>query len=332
MDFSVLVTTKCNLSCKHCFVNKTGVDMSDTILKQTANYIVQYYNDSLERHGSISLLGGELGIYDLDKLIDFIEYINKNCVFHYGVDIDTNLLYDLTPKHVKFFTMLNRLSTSYDPDIRFKTKEQFELWKNNLRKVSKIVPINCIICTTKQLISYSPNEIFKRIEDIHNLGVNQFHTMLLSPTDANTSYWKYTKANNREEDNWLLELYKIYKEKKPKFKLTLFDEIEQLLFKGIEFEDVCRHCMDTRRTIFPNGDISCCPFTQSKPFFNMVSGEYNINNYIYWHEKETFVPNRCKECNLFKYCKGGCCLCLHDESGCPIPKNLFNYILDSGRE
>ena len=127
----------CNLNCKFCYER--------TILKNGFNKTKDYYINKCKEsiiknnitYDTISMLGGEL-FYDKDNnfqnIIDFCKWLSPKKLY-----LRTNLMFDFDTN--PFFLFLKDsginfvLSTSYDVENRFSTKEQEDLFFNNLEKL-----------------------------------------------------------------------------------------------------------------------------------------------------------------------------------------------------
>ena len=141
--FDIQVGTTCNLNCKHCLMvnnlDNSSVDY-DKINQTLSNY---------PKIEEIHLSGGEPLLGDLNKLEDFI---NKYPNTHFSMT--TNLIYKLTDQRLRIIKRMTRISTSFDPGIRFNNFKELNLWYHNLKKIKQINPnILVFICLTNYLIS-----------------------------------------------------------------------------------------------------------------------------------------------------------------------------------
>lgn len=328
MIFNINMTERCNLNCTHCFALKRNLDMSDEITDLTLNYLANVINTHINEDHSVIFLGGEIGLLNPNIIISFMEKLNELIKVKVNYEISTNLVYKITSEHLSLFKKFKEITVSYDPNIRFKTQQQKKLWKENVKLLKKEgVLINCVISVTKDIVKIDPKIFF---ENMLTLNCNSYDLMTIAPSVSNNNTWNIVKAINRDEDEWLYGvylLYKLYQSSNSDFIIYFFKGIEDLIIKGEEYEDFCRNCQTSRLTFGPDGLISQCPFTQSKPFYDLKTNTYINNNYQYWIDKEKKINEKCNTCNLFEYCKGDCCLHLWDETGCACPKKIFNYII-----
>ena len=140
--FDIQVGTSCNLNCKHCL-----------IVNNLDNSLVDYdkINQTLSKYPKIEeihLSGGEPLLGDLNKLEKFIDkYPNTQ------FSMTTNLVYKLTKQRLRIIKKMNRISTSFDPGIRFNNFKELNLWYHNLKKISQTTFISVFVCLTNYLIS-----------------------------------------------------------------------------------------------------------------------------------------------------------------------------------
>ena len=286
-----------------CF--KNTLDMDDDNKEKVIDYITEIINSSSDKEHGITIMGGEIGLLSPKNIIEFVNKLNSKLKYpeRVGLELDTNLVYKLTQEHIELFRLFKEIKTSYDIG-RFLTDEQYNLWKHNVYKVKLLSDIMVTICVTRDLIEIPPEQFFNTMVQI---GTDNYNLATIAPSEYNIKRWGIVKGNNRKEDDWLFDMYILYKEykiKKPNFRIFYFDNIENLMFNGIEFEDFCRCCMDSRRILYPDNKVSFCPFTQHKPFYNLNTNTLDQENYDYWHNIEKNVKEECKKCHLFKYCKG----------------------------
>ena len=140
--FDIQVGTSCNLNCKHCL-------MVDNLNNSPINY--DKINQTLSKYDKIEeihLSGGEPLLGDLDKLEEFInKYPNTQ------FSMTTNLVYKLTKQRLRIIKKMNRISTSFDPGIRFNNFKELNLWYHNLKKINQTKHISVFVCLTNYLIS-----------------------------------------------------------------------------------------------------------------------------------------------------------------------------------
>jgi len=330
MIFNINLTERCNLNCTHCFALKRNLDMSDEVINLTLRYLIDFINTHENEEHSIIFLGGEIGLLNPNIIINFIEKLNRAIKVKINYEISTNLVYKITKEHLSLFKLFKEITVSYDPNIRFKTNYQKKLWKENIILLKKNnILINCVISVTKDIIQIAPKVFF---ENMLKLNCDSYDLMTIAPSITNINIWNIIKSTNRDEDNWLYEVYLLYKQYQTSnnnFIIYFFKGIEDLILKNKNYEDFCRNCQTSRLTFGPDGLISQCPFTQDKPFYNLKTNTYINDNYKYWITIEKTLNEKCKICNLFKYCKGDCCLHLWDKTGCACPTKIFNYIINN---
>ena len=141
--FDIQVGTSCNLNCKHCL-------MVDNLDCSPINYTK--INKTLSNYSKIEeihLSGGEPLLGDLDKLEEFIDNYPDT-----QFSMTTNLVYNLTDQRIRIIKKMNRISTSFDINIRFNDVRELNLWYHNLKKIKQFrSDIFVFVCLTNNLIS-----------------------------------------------------------------------------------------------------------------------------------------------------------------------------------
>ena len=329
MLYNINLTERCNLNCKHCFAPKSSHNMSEKVIEETIDFVSKrlLIDDKHNFNKSVEFMGGEVGLLDPKIISNIIDRINDNTGFNdITYRLRTNLIYDLTDEHIKLFKKVNFFGTSYDYGIRFNNKEQEDLWYKNIEIIkSHNIPIDCSFCITKTLITTVEPQEF--IDFIIKLNLNTYNLMQLSIPTNQTS--DYDRPNNREMDEWLYKVFLIYEDYNKhnnKLFIELFECIRDAT-NGKNYSDFQRNCQRVNMTIDPLGNVSQCLFTQHKPYYNLITKKLNYKIYNDWVNYEQTLKEECQQCHLLKYCKGTCCLCEWDDSGCPSQKLIFNHIL-----
>ena len=328
MLYNINLTEKCNLNCKHCFAPKTFSTMNKDVLDRTIDFVSKrlIIDDKHNYNKTVEFMGGEVGLLDPNMISDIIDRINENTGFNdIQYRLRTNLIYKLTDKHIELFKKVNFFGTSYDYGIRFNNVEQEKLWFSNLEILKQNdIKIDCSFCVTNTLVKTIKPKDF--IDFIIKLDLDTYNLMLLSiPTNHNENY---DRPNNREMDKWLYEVFLIYEEynKNNHLFIELFECIRDAL-NGKNYSDFQRNCQKVNMTIDPKGNVSQCLFTQHKPYYNLINNELNYKIYNDWVKFEQTLKEECLDCKLLPYCKGNCCLCEWDDSGCPSQKLIFEHLL-----
>ena len=329
MTINIGLTERCSLNCKHCFALKRNIDMDKQTLDNTIDFIAHRFKILREYNltREVEFMGGEVGLVDpalIEYTIDRLNALTNSTDIKYKTY--TNLTYNLTDNHIKAFKRLDEFGTSYDYAIRFNTMKKEALWRTNLQKcIENGLNPSCSICATNTLITTVTPQMF--MDYLMALGLKEYTITLLSyPCDGRKDY---DKPVNRDCDKWLYEVFLLYEElKKASYAINifLFEAIRDAV-RGNSYSDFQRSCQKQKLSIAPNGDVSQCIFTQAKPFYNVNTKKLNQNVFENWVAAECKIPEPCKKCKYFKYCKGNCHLTEWDETGCISQKLIFEHIL-----
>lgn len=289
---------------------------------------------------------------DLDfakKVLDFNIEENTECVFHGGepfflrddktiqkyIDLvleypnikwsaTTNLVYNITPKLLELFSLFDNkfIKTSWDVDnYRFKTKEQLNLWENNIKfLLNKGFDVEVLITVNNLLIKHKPEEIVDYFVD---LGIKTINFERI--TENGRANKVKVKPTNRETDSWLYEVYKYNKS----LNIPLIDELVSISQGAEPLGCRRRECMKCVTTINSNNTVGTCPnMAKDQPI-----GKYENNEVIYNDKQDELIKlekninNKCLVCRFYKICKAECCQLQFDETGCPGLTEIMRNII-----
>ena len=333
--YHINMTDKCNLNCKFCYARKSKFTISKETLNNTIDYII---NDiKLKEDNSniiINFMGGEIGL--IDPLIieyaihQFIEK-NQNIKSKILFDINTNLVYKLTEKHLNILKYINILGVSWDYKLRFDNLYQEKLWLQNIKKIQDygFNKIKCLVTLTKDFISNCSPNLFLSFMLSTNIKIWEFNKLTLPINGDYDEYMKY-HISNRETENWLYEMFLNYEKIKKIDKNFIIETFDCIIDSTKEdyYYVHSRTCQNDNKTISPNGDVAQCVFTSALPFYNVNNKKLNYNNYDKILDIQNNIKDECLNCPYYKWCKGDCCLVLWDETGCATPKKIYEYILN----
>lgn len=257
--FDIQVGTSCNLNCKHCLM-----------VNNLDNSLVDYnkINQTLSKYPKIEeihLSGGEPLLGDLNKLEKFIDkYPNTQ------FSMTTNLVYKLTKQRLRIIKKMNRISTSFDPGIRFNNFKELNLWYHNLKKISQTTFISVFVCLTNYLISNI--EPYRLINLFDNVLKTNFITIPLM---------RYGNIKNN---------------------LDLIPDRD----KAIEWLQgllLFNNQYDSTKNLIKNKNFSNCQYGDSMICINYKGDIVNciINPYC-----KNKLDTKCAKCNYFSNCGGTC--------------------------
>ena len=327
------ITDNCNLKCLHCYngLHDKGKDsnMSEQTLESALTFIGNYVSN-VSNDIIVNFHGGEPLCYPIDGILDIVNRLKKHKNLFFSMT--TNLVYPLTEKHFRLFEQICPrgqtpfIQTSWDYHIRFRGKQE-SLWKSNVRElILKGITVQPTVCVSQPLIeNVSPTELFDMMID---LGVTNVNFERLTRT-GNAELNAFIVPKNRDMDNWLLEAYKVSREKG--IFVPLFRGVE-LSFGGNLKGCRARNCSKRVLTINRDGSICGCPNTTYRPFgcigednLEIVSDKLNEEQRL-----ETTVNVDCLICKHYRFCNGDCYQLQFDETGCGGLHNLYEFISNEG--
>ena len=317
----IKTTESCNLCCDHCYIGEARKNSSFFDEKASIAWLKDYMNINGLKNNDlyISFHGGEPFLCPIEKM-------EKVCQAFSGAQFDatTNLTYNLTDDILKFMKNYFRsesrffIKTSWDKDIRFKTREKELLWRENIRRLkSEGAYIKTNVCLTTKLLEMPPDIFLSCFSDS---GIDELHFERLT---MNTTQDITLIPDPKIVDRWLLNLYKL----SPKIEIDNFTDIKRAL-KGEYVGCRKRTCMKDVLTINADGSVGACPNSSlTAPFTSIYESVQPI------YEKQQKLIKReelrqlsCYTCNYFSICNGDCCQLSFFHGECPFPKNLANAI------
>ncbi len=130
----LLVTTRCNMRCRYCFIEKTNEDLS----REKAEEVVKAFILSPGREKQLLICGGEpiLSFNFLKKIIPFTRFLAKKQNKLVVISIATNGTL-IKKEHLNFFNKYNvKLAISIDGGRR--THNKFRVFRNGMGSFSKV--------------------------------------------------------------------------------------------------------------------------------------------------------------------------------------------------
>lgn len=317
------------MNCEFCY-NK-GIHNSESF--RLPKRALAGFDGLLIFHGGEPMLNTDY----IDSIYD--EYKdNSNIKF----SLTTNLLTNIhkVKEYVSHWKNCDFIKVSYDVSGRYREGEELA-FMHNLKDVYKVSKKDIIvsICLTKDLISISPKVIYDRFAHCSD-GLNFEFLTNDSMDDISDLMPSY-----EDIDDWLLDLYRIYKDNQKSLYISNFDDLEKAA-KGIHVGCRARQCSNTVRTIDTDGRIYGCPNTIFKPngCLGIISNDGDVQIYesnckansdmesglncFPGLELETMVI--CMTCDLYTMCNRGCYQLKwqygKDKLICPGTKKLMTVI------
>jgi radical SAM protein with 4Fe4S-binding SPASM domain len=325
-------TETCQLNCKHCFTSGINGKKIYFDPRKTVDWFNRLHEDfpSFES-GSITFHGGEPFLAPLEDLY-YVWENTKDLWNNVRWSCSTNLTYNLTDEHLKFFdtVLKDGFCTSWDRNIRFENDKQQALWFKNLKTlVSRGHNITLNISLTKDLISMNQYEL---VEWLDTLGVKHVQFERLTH-GGNATINDEIFPTNKELDMWMYSMHKTYTVMKPKYNDVLLNNVYSAINSGIHSGVRCRDCEQKIFTINADGTISGCPNSAvgnsfgdiNQSIVDILTSPKRINNIRCEIERD----NRCYSCEVFDVCNSDCHQLEWQGDICAAPKTLMRELKDN---
>ena len=326
----IKTTESCQLHCQHCYIGDNRKKTAFFDEEATIAWIQSYLNKKglAQKDILFSFHGGEPFLCPLDKLEKVC-----NAFPEASFDATTNLVYPADTMTVidSFITKNLRSSedrkpfvkTSWDYDIRFKSKEQELLFWNNFKMLQdRGVRIEIITCLTSLLIKeMSPEEYLSM------MAAHQVKSVNFERLTANTTTCKSLIPDYRKQEDWLLRCYEIWQKQYSHIEIEFFRNMVSAA-KGVFTSCRGRTCMLDVITINADGSYGGCPNSAISQPFGDIHGDYREERHKHLIECEKSRNLSCLTCDLFKVCNGDCHQLTWQNGICPEPKKLLRRIIN----
>lgn len=324
------LTQCCQLHCPHCFVNKVNGNMTEKTFKNALQFILEVSKTTTSPKFGIVLTGGETSLFDLDILSKGIDWLRENIKLPLKIYFQTNLMYDITDKHMEVFKKINILNTSWDYKSRFESPQQEAKLFSNIRKLQEAgIYVHLIVSITDTLVHEVTPEMFMSFIMATRVKSFDFNRLFTPNGYTAEEYRKITKATAIEQADWYYKVYRIWEAVRNELGITVFDyECLEDSYKNIHYNQYSFTCPDTFIHITPLGLITYCHDIREHSFGNVNTGEFDEKKYkeiLDQHHTVWEIPD-CKDCKYAKYCQSRCQWMYHDETGCTVPKAAYDYL------
>lgn len=317
-SIDIYLTNRCQLTCPYCFVKNEKVDMTDETKEKVIDFCVTQIKADSKARWKITLTGGEVGLLNPKDVLTFVQKLKaKLADFDVQYGLVTNLCYLLTGLHFALFSELTFIGLSYDGSIRLNNPRKRKLWFDNVRLLRTLnYDCSLLFILTKDVIANDPRFILDFC-----LGLNIY----------NIEFWalygdsKY-KPTNKDSNEWLYQLFLEYERLRADVpvKITTF-ECQRSAFYGQGYYEYGRHCMKDYMDIQVDGTVGGCSIAHKTVYGHIDSGVDRAQK-ILWIAKEHEVDYRCIKCKHYNYCLGHCFKLKWDDTDCPTPHKIFDYL------
>jgi radical SAM protein with 4Fe4S-binding SPASM domain len=321
-------TETCNLNCLHCFTSGSkGAKIYWDHVK-TADWLHRLSKDALSPHVHLEFHGGEPFLADMESL----QYVYNNCQDLWPSQswgVTTNLTFKLTQDKIDFIMgpLGARIGTSWDPDIRFTSPKQYDLWRKNVQTLHDLgVTIKLFISVTKGTIAIEPIELLEWVRD---LGVKEMSLERLTMNGSASSNL-HIFPTNLEQDAWFLKLHEQSQQHGARdwfgneFLESVYTKFETGYTEGGTF---CRDCEEKLFTVNADGTIAGCPNSAPEQAFghindmipDLLTNPQRLENIACERSRDP----RCYDCEVFQYCNSDCHQLEWQDDICGAPKSLM---------
>ena len=316
-SIDVYLTNRCQLNCSYCFVPNQPVDMSEETKQKAIEFIYSQIRMDSKKQWKVTLTGGEVGLLEPQIVIDFLSSLKKRLAeFNVQYGMVTNLCYTITGKHLDLFSHLSFIGLTYD-GIRLDNGKKRKLWFDNVRLLRHLnIDCSLLFILTKQVIANDPHFL---LDFCLGLDIKNIEFWALYGTDKN-------KPTNKESNDWLYKLFLEYERLRKDWpiKITTF-ECQRSAFYGQGYYEYGRRCMKDYIDIQVDGGVGGCSIAH-KTIYGDIENGVNRGQKILWVAKEHEVDYRCIKCEHYDYCLGHCFKLKWDDTDCPTPHKIFDYL------
>ena len=330
--FYLKTTETCNLNCKHCFTNgSNGAKIfwkPELVIDWIQRFSKQVKDDDTlhcEFHG------GEPFLVPVDEMIK----VYKECKDYVPMatwGATSNLTFKMYPEHFSFIQnqLNNRIGTSWDPNIRFSSPKQYDLWRKNVETlVANGTKVKLFISVTSATINIEPIELLEWVKD---LGVQEMSLERLTH-NGNANLYPDIFPSNLDQDAWFLKMHHQIQEHNARdwfeneFMEDIYSKFETNFTRGGTF---CRDCEEKLFTLNADGTIAGCPNSAPEQNFgsitdsiqDLLTNPVRLNNISCERSRN---PN-CYSCEVFDVCGGDCHQLAWQGDICGAPKSLMRHL------
>lgn len=325
-------TETCNLNCLHCFTSGSKGAKIYWDHLQVSDWLHRLSKETAQApHVHLEFHGGEPFLADLSSM----QYVYDNCKDLWTSQswgITTNLTFKLSQQQIDFIQgpLGGRIGTSWDPDIRFSSPKQYDLWRKNLQTLIDLgVTVKLFVSVTKGTVQMNPIELLEWVRD---LGVKELALERLTLNGSAINH-KEIFPTNIEQDRWFLlmheqsESYGAREWFENEFLESVYSKFERGITSGGTF---CRDCEEKLFTVNADGSIAGCPNSAPEQNFghlkdsisDLLSNPKRLENIACERSRDP----RCYTCEVFQYCNSDCHQLEWQGDICGAPKSLMQHL------
>jgi radical SAM protein with 4Fe4S-binding SPASM domain len=330
--FYLKTTETCNLNCKHCFTSGSNGAKVYWNPDQVVDWIKRF-SPNVKSTDTLhcEFHGGEPFLVPVEQMVKVCEE-SKQYIPNASWGITSNLTFKMYPEHFDFIQnqLGNRIGTSWDPDIRFSSPKQYDLWRKNVTTLVNMgVTVRLFISVTKSTLAIEPIEL---LEWVKELGVQEMSLERLTH-NGNANLFPEIFPDNIDQDAWFLKMHHQMVEYNARdwfdndFMETVYNKFETNFTKGGTF---CRDCEEKLFTLNADGSIAGCPNSAPEQHFGHITDSIQelfanpvrLNNIICERARNEI----CYSCEVFDVCGGDCHQLAWQGDVCGAPKSLMKHL------
>lgn len=321
-------TETCNLNCLHCFTSGTRGAKIYWDYKATADWIKRLKQHINPTHIHFELHGGEPFLADLSTM----HYVYDQCLGLFpnqSWGATSNLTFKLTDAIIEFIQgpLGNRIGTSWDPDIRFASPKQYDLWRKNVQTLIDLgVTIKLFVSVTKGTVAMEPIELLEWVRD---LGVAELALERLT-LNGSAKQNLHIFPSNVEQDAWFLKMHEQSEAAGARdwFDNEFLESVYSKFETGVTGSGTfCRDCEEKLFTVNADGSIAGCPNSAPEAAFGSIHDDVaellQSPKRIETIACERARDLRCFDCPVFSYCGSDCHQLEWEGDICGAPKSLM---------
>lgn len=303
-----MVGSNCNMQCIYCYEHvkkrqKVEIIKSEEVIEYIKKFL-DYNHIFFLFHGGEPLLAD---IGEVKKCLDFIKLNFKS--EQYKIQFQTNgtLLSLEWMELLKQYEPNISLSISLDPlgkkDMRYSVNFDYrKLVYDNLKKYGEIIPNTGIISVAhRNNIDFFEKFIEELLElNIRSLTINKYIDTI-NNIDLKLSEQEFVDFLKRIAMIWISKGW---------YKQINIQPLNALFSKR-----------ENRLCIFLPDENKCSYF---KTFYSL-SNISEFCDHVYQNKKVS-LPMKCKICDIYNLCGGGCLVEKKDSTFCNARRNLFQFI------
>ncbi len=279
------ILTKCNLSCRHCYINKTQHGGTTLDIGTITQWLYLFSEKGKEMN--VIFLGGEPTLHpELATACSTARDLGFN-----SITIDTN--------GYLFHDILNRVT---DRDVDFisfsldgATRETNDLIRGNgcydtcLNGISRAVSKGFSVSMIYTVSSDNFHELSMMPELVKNLGIRRFFIQVIGMRGASTGE---SGARQVSKDNWLRIVPEVAREIAEQGITVTYPKV----FLGHKETFQCAALVADNYFIFPNGRVYRCPLCEDFPIHSLEIQDNRLIRTERINENDLFrltIPEGC---------------------------------------